>query len=254
MANFKTHLNVAVLVSGVTATTVASIGLVEVHQTPVLFALGVLGGLLPDIDADNSTPVRLAFGLLGLIGAFTAVFYALAHYRLSIGELCLLAGGAFALVRYVIFELFLRLTEHRGVFHSLLAVVFFTCLTTSLSYHLTAASPTLAWLHGLAVALGYATHLVLDELFSVDLLGGRLKRSFGTALKPFGSDLKATLVMGLLTALLGTTLPNPEILSQLLSRERLVEPVRQKLWPAQGRWFAQWRMPASRNGPGWKLE
>ena len=254
MANFKTHLNVAVLVSGVAATTVASIGLVDVHQTPVLFALGVLGGLLPDIDADNSTPVRLAFGLLGLIAAFAAVFYALAHYRLSIGELCLLAGGTFTLVRYVIFELFLRLTEHRGVFHSLLAVVFFACLTTSLSYHLAAAPPVLAWLHGLAVALGYATHLVLDELFSVDLLGGRLKRSFGTALKPFGSDLKATLVMGLLTALVGTTLPDPRILPRLLSRETLVEPVRQKLWPAQGRWFAQWRMPASRGGPGWKLK
>jgi hypothetical protein len=35
------------------------------------------------------------------------------------------------------------------------------------------------------VVLGYLTHLCLDELASVDLLGNRLKRSLGTAFKPF---------------------------------------------------------------------
>jgi hypothetical protein len=35
------------------------------------------------------------------------------------------------------------------------------------------------------VGIGYLTHLVLDELYSVDLLNSRVKRSFGTALKPF---------------------------------------------------------------------
>jgi hypothetical protein len=42
-----------------------------------------------------------------------------------------------------------------------------------------------AWLGGAFVTLGYLTHLCLDELASVDLLGRRVKRSFGTALKPF---------------------------------------------------------------------
>ncbi|BCX81458.1 hypothetical protein MIT9_P1036 [Methylomarinovum caldicuralii] len=248
MANFKTHLSLATVIAGAAATTVTSTGLAPVSQAPALFALGVLGGLLPDIDADNSTPVRLVFTLLGLAAAFAAVFYTLGHYRFSISELCVLAAAVFAAVRYLIFELFLRLTEHRGVFHSLLAVVFFTLLTTSLSYHFTTASPHLAWLQGLFVGMGYCVHLTLDELFSVDLRGGRLKRSFGTALKPFGRDLKATLAMGVLTVALANTLPNPQVLTNLLSRETLIEPIQEKLWPAQGRWFAQWRHQPPRTG------
>lgn len=35
------------------------------------------------------------------------------------------------------------------------------------------------------MALGYLAHLCLDEIASVDLLRNRVKRSFGTALKPF---------------------------------------------------------------------
>ncbi len=242
MANFKTHLSIATLTSGAAATAAATIGLVETRHTPVLFALGVLGGLLPDIDADNSTPVRLVFSLLGLLGAFAAVFYALGHYRFSIGELVVLGIGAFAVLRLLVFELFLRLTEHRGVFHSLLAVVFFGCLTASLSYNLALSPPGLAWLHGLLLGGGYLVHLILDEVFSVDLLGGRLKRSFGTALKPFGRDLKATVLMGALLLGISPTLPETAVLARLVSEERLIAPLQARLWPPEGRWFAPfWR-------------
>ena len=34
-----------------------------------------------------------------------------------------------------------------------------------------------------AVILGFLSHLLLDEMFSVDLRGTRIKRSFGTAMK-----------------------------------------------------------------------
>jgi hypothetical protein len=48
-----------------------------------------------------------------------------------------------------------------------------------------ALEPALSWLAGGFALLGYLTHLVLDEIASVDLLGNRVKRSFGTAIKPF---------------------------------------------------------------------
>ena len=53
----------------------------------------------------------------------------------------------------------------------------------AISYHVLAQPAWLAWSHGAAVLLGFIIHLGLDELFSVDLEGARLKRSFGTALK-----------------------------------------------------------------------
>ena len=40
-----------------------------------------------------------------------------------------------------------------------------------------------AWLAGGFMAIGYLTHLILDEIYSVDVMDTRLKASFGTALK-----------------------------------------------------------------------
>ncbi|GAB6067901.1 metal-dependent hydrolase [Methylothermus subterraneus] len=238
MANFKTHLIGATLVSGAATTAALSVGLTPFSQTPFLFGLGVAGGLMPDLDADNSTPIRLAFTALGLIGAFGAVFYALGRGQFSIAELFLLGLGAFLAIRFGILELFLRLTEHRGVFHSLLAVLCFTLATASASYHLAGSNSTLAWLHGLLLGLGYLTHLILDELFSVDLKGRTLKRSFGTALKPIDfKNLKASLLMGLVTVGLAATLPEPALLAKPAHARHLYAAFKARLWP-QGSWFA----------------
>ena len=42
-----------------------------------------------------------------------------------------------------------------------------------------------AWLTGLFVLIGFIIHLVLDEIYSVDVEGAVIKKSFGTALKLF---------------------------------------------------------------------
>jgi len=41
----------------------------------------------------------------------------------------------------------------------------------------------ISWLTGSFIFLGFILHLLLDEIYSVDFMGHRLKRSFGTALK-----------------------------------------------------------------------
>ena len=61
-----------------------------------------------------------------------------------------------------------------------------------------------AWLAGGFLFIGYLTHLILDEIYSVDVLGNRIKRSFGTAFKLFdrrnmtGSALMGATALGLL--------------------------------------------------------
>ena len=45
-----------------------------------------------------------------------------------------------------------------------------------------------------AVFLGFILHLALDELYSVDLMGRRLKKSWGTAMKFFGKDSVSNIV------------------------------------------------------------
>lgn len=79
--------------------------------------------------------------------------------------------------------MFGRFTIHRGVSHSLLATLFFRLLATVVSHHWFGMSRLMSWSTGFFVFFGYVLHLALDELFGVDLLSTRVKRSFGTALE-----------------------------------------------------------------------
>jgi hypothetical protein len=69
-----------------------------------------------------------------------------------------------------------------------------------ISYRLFQLSDELAWLVGIFVFIGALIHLLLDELYSIDLEGRRLKKSFGTALKitEWRSPLANLLLLALL--------------------------------------------------------
>jgi len=183
MANFATHLYGGALVSSVASLGLYSSGLAGPEQTQTCFFLGVAGGLLPDIDSGASKPVRGAFTLLAISLAFATAFALVG--RLPLLDLTLVWGGTFLLVRYLVLEAFARLTVHRGAWHSCLAVVLVGLVSANAAHHGLGMSAGESWAAGGFVALGYLTHLCLDELASVDLLNHRVRRSFGSALKPF---------------------------------------------------------------------
>ena len=183
MANFATHLYGGALVSSVASLGLYSSGLAGPEQTQTCFFLGVAGGLLPDIDSGASKPVRVAFTILAVGLAFATAFALVG--RLPLLDLVLVWVGTFLLVRYLVLEAFARLTVHRGAWHSCLAVVLMGLLSANAAHHGLGISAGESWAAGGFVALGYLTHLCLDELASVDLLNHRVRRSFGTALKPF---------------------------------------------------------------------
>lgn len=202
MANFKTHVVVATAVSGVASVTWLTLQLATPWSTGGYFLLGVLGGLLPDIDSDKSAPLNMIFFLLSMYCAFAFVFNLAMQY--SYLELFCLWFAIYFGIRYLVFELVIKITVHRGIFHSLLAVVFVALLTVNVSYYCLSKPARIAWNCGLFIGTGYLVHLSLDELYSVDLLGRRMKKSFGTALKLLNSDnLKVSLLMlGLVVALI----------------------------------------------------
>ncbi len=194
MANFKTHVAVAAVASAGAAATATAAQLIDYTQIPWLVMLGVVGGMLPDIDADNSRPVRLLFNVLGLIAA-AAVLQALKE-RIVSYQVLTLAGMAYLGVRFGLFALFAKLTDHRGVFHSLLAGLFFVLLATCISHYLLHWKALYSWLNGVFVGIGFIVHLVLDECYSVNLANARMKKSFGTAFKLCSyTSLTATLLM-----------------------------------------------------------
>jgi hypothetical protein len=79
--------------------------------------------------------------------------------------------------------IFHKFTKHRGAFHSLIAAVAFAFFSTAISFNFYDKSAFVSWLIGLFVFYGFIIHLALDELYSVDFMNYRIKRSFGTAMK-----------------------------------------------------------------------
>jgi hypothetical protein len=234
MANFKTHVSVAAAMSGVLATGFLAAGVAAPRDVWLYFAMGTIGGMLPDIDAEQSMPGRMFFSFFALVVAFLTLFSRAGVY--SIVELSILWGVTYVLIRHVIFKLFARFSVHRGVFHSLLAAAFFGFLTTSLTYHVFRLSALVAWMNGLFVSAGYMVHLVLDEIYSVDLTGARVKRSFGTALKLISADVKATTCLVLATMVVFYMTPSAEKFVQTVFNFDTYMSIKGQLLPRAG-WF-----------------
>lgn len=238
MANFKTHVTVAFVGSAAVALCAMSVGVVNWIEAPWLILLGTIGGLLPDIDSDNTKQVKVLFISLSIASFFMVLtkggtvqdlsalfasgtlFCQAASFDLSViiknlssqcvsYTLILMAIIAYFGVRYPLFALFKSLTVHRGVFHSILAAVFFALLTTCIVYYGLKQNAMLAWLSGEFVCTGFIIHLLLDEAYSVDLSNVRLKRSFGTALKLYGyRSLLASFAMLVCTLFLYSIAPS----------------------------------------------
>ncbi|MCK2185288.1 metal-dependent hydrolase [Halomonas getboli] len=183
MADFRTHLGVAATLGAVVAHGGWQAGLWAFAEGLPVLALITFGGILPDIDADRSKAIRLIFNLLAIPAVVAGALWL--QGRLDPGPLMVACGGIYLGVRYLGGALFCRFTVHRGIWHSLLAAALCGLTVTALSHHLFALPDRLAWIYGGALSMGFVIHLLLDEMYSVDLTGARLKRSFGTALKPF---------------------------------------------------------------------
>jgi hypothetical protein len=181
MADFKTHTLVATVISGGLGVAALATGLATPADAFCYWLAGTLGGLLPDIDSDESLALRIVFRLFGALVAGLLAFYWMT--TLPAWQVAGLACAGYLLVRFGLLALFARVTVHRGILHSLLANLLFGIVAVLLSYHLFALEVRQAWGIGGFVAMGATVHLLLDEIYSVDLAGMRIKRSFGTALK-----------------------------------------------------------------------
>lgn len=180
MADYQTHLTGAVIVGSATAFAATILGLCAPIEAPFVAIVGVWGGLAPDLDSDNSRPLRIVFSYASVI--VPTVFL----WRLPVlTETWLRALGAWiviaTLVRWPVCWVFQRLTVHRGIFHSIPAALIFGGVAFLLAGRRLDDVP-LQTAIGISAITGYLTHLILDELWSVDFEGRRIKASFGTAL------------------------------------------------------------------------
>lgn len=235
MADFATHLGWGAVGAGLAASATYAANIVPSGELLTLTTAGVVGGILPDIDLEKTVPSRALFTGLGLAMAFIVLFNFATSY--SIVELWLIWLAVFCVIRFGVFYIFHKRTNHRGIFHSLLAGVFFMAVTAVVLSHGLGREPLVAWMAGLFVLFGYIIHLTLDEIYAVDITGAHLKRSFGTALKPFDfHSIRATGVMFAALCIAVAMAPPSQQFIELMQPKQLTQFFRERMFP-QGRWF-----------------
>ncbi|MBB1313824.1 metal-dependent hydrolase [Aliivibrio sp. SR45-2] len=214
MANFSTHLNVAALASGVASAALLSANHIELNTALWLWFLGTLGGLLPDIDSDNSTSLDIIFNLFTVCIVLLSIRYFTSD-AINERQFMLLIGLPVVIhlvIKYGIRNVFEWQTIHRGICHSILFLLFCGLLATNLTAFIINEqfkhADLFSWLSGAFVFCGGIIHLLLDELYSVDLANVRIKRSFGSACKLTDfSNLSLTTVFLVAVAILALLAP-----------------------------------------------
>lgn len=223
MANFKTHIQVSAIGSGALSTVLLGANMVDSIEAVFLWVLGTLGGVLPDIDSDNSTTLNILFGIITLLSVM-AVLSQLGD-KVSTLEIWVIIAFVYGVTNWVVRPIFESYTVHRGLFHSLLSAVFIGVVSTVVAYNFTYLNAVLSWLVGFFIFIGYIIHLVLDELYSVDFNNARVKRSFGTACKLYEyKNIQASLIMLLLVFGMFFMVPNAkDVNNTLISKHTLVK-------------------------------
>lgn len=183
MADFKTHVTFSSAIGAGYAVVASGVGF---DLSTALVAGGLCGvsGMLPDIDSDSGVPRREA---LGFAAALVPMLLIDRFKQMDLGhdQMALLAAIIYFGVRFVAADLIGRWSVHRGMWHSIPAVLIFA----GLAFLISGAEDVFdRYLKAAAVGLGSFSHLLLDEIYSVDTRGvvPKFKKSFGSAIKFFG--------------------------------------------------------------------
>jgi len=206
------HINTAALTSAIGVGVLANSGIIDMKTSLYCFFSGIIGGILPDIDHDNSTPLKIMHFIFANLTAFFIIYTNITHLKLL--EIFIIWGGIYLFFAFV-FYVFKKTTKHRGIIHSVPAGIIFWFLTSFLFYKL-GFSLTQSYIVGIFLFFGYIVHLILDEIFSVDLVGKKIKKSFGSALKVCSKNNKINFFIYFLLFLSFLSLPQKEKLFNIL--------------------------------------
>lgn len=198
MANFATHCAGGVF-AGVAGATASLLWRPDnLAFAGACLVAGAVGSALPDIDHDEAIPIREVFSVLAAVVPASLMPWLTPRHLNTEQAICFFAA-TYAIIRFPMSWLLKRVTVHRGIFHSL---PFCIVAGEAVAIGLSGLGPRERLLLGGSVSFGALVHLVLDELFAVNFLGVKLKKSFGTALKLWSGDLLPSLACwGALVAL-----------------------------------------------------
>lgn len=190
MAGYKTHLSVGAVVGLAFAVLTIVWGWIAgLVQTAIIFVITFVGAFLPDMDSESGKPVKVIFTSYALIASGMTLFFLVDSSEEELLLLLLLPLLVFAIVRFIMPLVFNKLTTHRGMFHSMpAALVAFAIVYFGAGIFDCTIKARFAF--AMAAFVGYVSHLLLDEVFSTQILSGEFKpkKSLGTAMKFFSKD------------------------------------------------------------------
>lgn len=199
MANFPTHVSTSIALGvGYGAIGHLYYGM-PLPSSALAAGLVAIGGILPDIDSDNAVVLRESLTLVAAVTPLLAMDR-LHGMNWPQETIVLTAAAMYLGIRFGLGAILRRFTVHRGMWHSIPAAAI-----AGIIVYFLAASPytQIRLFKAGAMVLGFVWHLLLDEIYAVEPRLGhvRLKKSFGTAFKFWGTSPIANLcTYGLLIA------------------------------------------------------
>ncbi len=146
-----------------------------------------LGGMLPDLDSNTGRPVREMFSLVAALLPLILVQHVVRLLGITpnVETIMLLIVVMYLLIKYGGQKLVGAVSVHRGMFHSLPAML----IASEIVYlgYPSEHTRVKLWM-AVGIGIGFFSHLLLDEVYSVEWSGVRLKvkKSAGSAIKMFG--------------------------------------------------------------------
>src|SRR3954466_611897 len=123
MASYKGHLTFSSALG-------AAVGAFGVYSWnldwgPVFLAAGLttVGGLLPDLDSDSGVPVREMFTLAAAFVPLLLVRRLLKSGEFTTDQMLVVLAGLYLVIRFGAARVFKRFTVHRGMYHSVPAML-----------------------------------------------------------------------------------------------------------------------------------
>ena len=215
MADFKTHVTFSSAIGAGYAVIGTGLGF-ELSTSLVAGGLCGVAGMLPDVDSDSGVPRREALGFAAAIVPMLLIDR-FRQFELTHDQMVLVAAALYFGIRFTLADLIGRWSVHRGMWHSIPAILIFAGLAFLISGP-AEGSVFVRYFKAIAVGIGSFSHLILDEVYSVDTRGvvPKFKKSFGTAVKFWGKNPTANFsTYGKLAIVIVAILMEPAVIDRL---------------------------------------
>lgn len=187
MPGFRVHITGSSIVGAGYGLAAWQVG----EMPPLTCALGAglcaVAGMMPDLDSGPGIPLRESVAFAAAVVPIMMI-HRLQHAGLPLEAIILCGAAMYLAIRFGMAWVLKNYSIHRGMFHSFPAAAIAGQITF-LAF--AAEEPLRRYFVCSAVVVGFLTHLILDEIWSVKLgmFGPKFKKSFGTALKFAGPTM-----------------------------------------------------------------